>query len=72
MNAAKPTPAERAAAKRVRIRKHGGDDRYSWAMFVDGRITYAGSDQYQAQADRRRAIRNIAAGRHWNDDGPRH
>ena len=35
--------------KRVQIRKSGGDDRYSWALFVDGRRTYTGMSKTEAE-----------------------
>lgn len=43
-------------AKRVRIRKWGGDDIYSWAMFVDGQVSYSGMSKSEAEWRRRRFI----------------
>jgi len=42
--------------KRVRIRKWEGDDTYSWAMFVDGRVIYSGMSKSEAEWRRRRFI----------------
>ena len=62
------TPEERRASRRVRVRKHLGDDRYSWVLFIDGRPTYTGQSRDQIMHDRTRAIRNLAAGRQWNEN----
>lgn len=35
-------------AKRVTYRKHGGDDKYSWSVFVDGREKWSGMDRNEA------------------------
>jgi hypothetical protein len=53
---------------RVTYRKSGGDDRYSWALFVDGRRTYSGMDRREARWRADRAKANLAAGRAWDDD----
>lgn len=47
--------------RRVTCRKHGGDDRYSWATFVDGRLLCSGDDRYTAQYEVRRQRRMLAA-----------
>jgi hypothetical protein len=58
-------------AKRVKTRKHNGDDRYSWAMFVDGALIYQGiMDKSEADWRARTAVRNLMAGRRWNVDAP--
>lgn len=40
---------ERMIKSRVRIRKHGGDDYMSWAVFVDDRPVYKGLDKFEAE-----------------------
>ena len=52
---------------RVTIRKYLGDDAYSWAMFVNGRVTYTGLCRREAQWRRDVARANVAAGRRWNE-----
>lgn len=42
--------------KNVRIRKHGGDDAYSWSLFIGGREAYSGMDRNEAEWRRRRYI----------------
>jgi hypothetical protein len=42
------------SASRTRISKSGGDDRYSWAVFLDGRRVVAGLSRDEAQWHRRR------------------
>jgi len=37
---------------RVTIRKYGGDDAYSWAVFVDGRPVMTGLNRRVAQFER--------------------
>ena len=54
----------RTIVKRVTARKHGGDDAYSWAIFVDGRVRLEGlsatevayykAKEYARLADERR------------------
>jgi hypothetical protein len=38
----------RTPEQRVKMRKHGGDDLYSWAVFVDGRIKWDGMSRSEA------------------------
>jgi len=40
------------AQTRITIRKYEGDDRYSWALFVDGRPAMTGMGHAQAQYER--------------------
>lgn len=42
---------------RVTMRKHEGDDLYSWAVFVDGRVKWDGMSRSEAtwRRDRERA-----------------
>lgn len=42
------TAAEKNIAKRVTMRKSGGDDKYSWSVFVDGREKWNGMDRREA------------------------
>ena len=39
----------RARLPQVTIRKYMGDDAYSWAVFVDGRVVYSGESRSTAQ-----------------------
>jgi hypothetical protein len=39
----------KSATKRVTARKSGGDDLYSWAVFVDGRTKWTGMSRSEAQ-----------------------
>ncbi len=54
-------------SSRVTIRKAGGDDMYSWALFIDGRMVHNGMDKREAAARRDRAIKNLTQGRKWNE-----
>ncbi len=54
--APKLTKEQRARQKAVRIRKSGGDDAYSWALFKDGYPIYRGMDRREAEWRRRRYI----------------
>lgn len=47
------------AQKRIQIFKSGGDDRYSWALFIDGRMVYNGMDRQEASSRRKRAINEL-------------
>jgi len=40
---------DRMIKSRVRMRKHGGDDSMSWAVFVDDRPVYKGLDKFEAK-----------------------
>lgn len=42
--------------KQVRIRKWGGDDKYSWSIFVNGHEAYNGMDRNEAEWRRKRYI----------------
>jgi len=46
-----------AKKPRVTMRKHEGDDLYSWAVFVDGRVKWNGMSRSEAtwRRDRERA-----------------
>ena len=48
--------ARKVCEARVRIRKHGGDDAYSWALFVDRRPVMTGMDASEARWRRKRKI----------------
>lgn len=50
------TPEQRDRKKRAKIAKSGGDDRYSWALFIDGREVYSGMDRSEATWRRDRYI----------------
>ena len=50
------TKEQRARTLRVRIRKDGGDDAYSWAIFILGKMVYSGMDKNEAEWRRRRYI----------------
>lgn len=39
-------------AAKARIRKYGGDDQYSWAVFLDGRPVMTGETRSGAQYHR--------------------
>lgn len=54
--APKLTKEQRERQKAVRIRKHGGDDLYSWALFKDGYPVYTGMDRREAEWRRQRYI----------------
>ena len=54
------------AKRRVRIAKYNGDDAYSYALFIDGRVTYAGMDRNEVRWRRKRAQENLVAGRRWD------
>lgn len=45
--------------KRVVIQKYEGDDRYSWALFVDGRPRYTGMGKSEAEYRRYLVRREI-------------
>ena len=51
------TPAEKKIAKRVTAKKHGGDDKYSWSVFVDGREKWDGMSQSEARWRKNAAIK---------------
>lgn len=42
------TPEQKTRSKQVSVRKSGGDDAYSWAMFVNGREVYNGMSKSEA------------------------
>lgn len=35
--------------RRSRIAKYEGDDLYSWALFIDGRVAYSGMSRSEAK-----------------------
>lgn len=41
-----------AIARRVKIRKDGGDSLHSWALFSDGKMKFNGMDYRQAKAEK--------------------
>jgi len=55
-------PLNAAAKRRVRVRKSGGDDAYSWCVFLDGRAFVSGQDRQSATYYYSRLRRQIAAG----------
>lgn len=50
------TSEQKARTKAARIRKHGGDDLYSWALLINGRIAYNGMSRSEATWRRDRYI----------------
>lgn len=50
------TKEQLARKKRARIAKHEGDDVYSWALFIDGRVAYNGMSRSEATWRRDRFI----------------
>lgn len=49
---------QKARKKQVRIAKHGGDDMYSWALFLNNRVAYSGMSRSEATWRRDRYINN--------------
>jgi hypothetical protein len=47
----------------VKIGKNGGDDRYSWALFIGGQVVYNGMDRSEAAWRRSKVIANILEGK---------
>ena len=45
--------------KRVKMRKSGGDDAYSWSVFVDGREKWNGMSRDEASWRRKNEIRAL-------------
>lgn len=45
---------------KITARKHGGDDAYSWAVFVDGRIKFAGLTRSQVPYHKGLAAKGVA------------
>lgn len=52
------TADEKRRKKEAAIRKSGGDDLYSWALFINGRDVYNGMSRSEAQWRRDRYIRS--------------
>lgn len=50
------TPEQRARKKEATIRKSGGDDKYSWTLFINGRDVYNGMGRFEAAWRRDRYI----------------
>lgn len=48
--------AQRARKKAARIAKWGGDDAYSWALFIGGRQAYNGMSRSEASWRRDRYV----------------
>jgi hypothetical protein len=48
---------EATRKKIAKIRKYKGDDKYSWALFIDGRVVYSGMSRSEATWRRDRYIR---------------
>jgi len=46
-------------SKRVTARKHGGDDAYSWAVFVDGRVMVSGLSKSEVPYYKRVAAKKL-------------
>lgn len=53
------TQAERNIEKRVNSRKYLGDDRASWAVFIDGRPFVTGLERREVPYYKRQAIRHL-------------
>lgn len=51
------TPEQKERKRVSRIAKFGGDDRYSWALFVYGSVKYNGMDRNEATWRRDRYIK---------------
>ena len=51
------TEMEATRKKIAKIRKYKGDDKYSWALFIDGRVVYSGMSRSEATWRRDRYIR---------------
>jgi hypothetical protein len=55
--------------KRVTIRKYMGDDRYSWAVFLDGQVRMTGMGkteaEYEQELIRRKHAPDEAKGKNW-------
>lgn len=49
----------RSVANRVRIRKSGGDDAYSWALFIDGHVKWNGLSRDEAEWRRKEEIKKL-------------
>lgn len=56
------TAEEKKIAKRVTARKWMGDDRYSWAVFIDGRVKWDGMSQREAMWRKNAEIKKLLAG----------
>lgn len=56
----KLTPEQEARKADVLIRKAGGDDLYSWALFFRGRMQYNGMDKREAEWRRDRYVKEGA------------
>lgn len=58
LEAQRPLTADQLTRKsHTKIRKSGGDDRHSWALFVMGREVYNGMDGREASWRKSRYIR---------------
>lgn len=55
-------PEVRSAMKRVTARKWGGDDAYSWAVFLDGRPGYTGLSQSSTRYYRKLVVLRVLLG----------
>lgn len=51
-----PSPEQKARKKAARIAKWGGDDAYSWALFIHGRQAYNGMSRSEAAWRRDRYV----------------
>jgi hypothetical protein len=49
---------------KVTTRKYMGDDRYSWAVFVNGVVRYTGCSQSEATFRKRQILRDHARRQH--------
>ena len=47
---------QKARKKAARIAKHEGDDMYSWALFINGRVAYSGMDRNEASWRKNRYV----------------
>lgn len=50
------TPEQKQRKRIARIAKHEGDDLYSWALFINGRVAYNGMSRSEATWRRDRYI----------------
>lgn len=54
-------PKKALPKNRVKIRKDGGDDLYSWALFIDGKMKWNGMDRNEAEWRKRGEIAELEA-----------
>lgn len=50
-------------SRKVTMRKYGGDDQYSWAVFVDGRPFWTGLSKREASYYRKLELDKVDPGK---------